>query len=605
MARPEDHFRMTHAFRPARAVRREARTVVPALAGLLIAVASCAQAPQSDAPTGLEADLAANTIMSDSAISGAPSPFGSYLAGRFARNERDLGAAADFLVRALEIDPDNHDLRAQAFGALVAAGRIEESLPLAEDLVAVDPSAPWPGLVLALTDLRAGNTTGARGHLAELSNSGYNALLVPLIESWLTFAEGDVAAAQGILGSMPDSGGFQAFRALHQGLMYDIGDETAAAEAAYKVAAGAQPGAFRVAQALGGLYERTNRPDLAREVYQAFIDVNPDTPWLEDTMATLGTRPAPAPLIDDAVDGAAEVLFGLANALQGEDESEAALAYARLADHLRPDSDVTALLLGEVFELQGRPAEAIEAYRRVAPESPLAWTARLRVAVSLDDLERSPEAIADLEAMAAERPNRADPWVTIGDLRRGAEQWVEAAAAYDKAIALSGDAAPRHWRLYYARGIALERSTQWPRAEADFLKALELEPDQPYVLNYLGYSWVDKGINLGQALDMIENAVDQRPNDGFIVDSLGWAHYRLGDYREAVRHLERAVELEPNDPTINDHLGDALWHVGRHAEAEFQWRRALSLEPDETLATAIRSKLERGLVAATPSNGDG
>ena len=141
---------MTHAFRPARAVRRETRTVVPALAGLLIAVASCAQAPQSDAPSGLEADLAANTVLSDSAISGAPSPFGSYLAGRFARNERDLGAAADFLLRALDIDPDNHDLRAQAFGALVAAGRIEESLPLAEDLVAVDPSAPWPGLVLAL-----------------------------------------------------------------------------------------------------------------------------------------------------------------------------------------------------------------------------------------------------------------------------------------------------------------------------------------------------------------------------------------------------------------------------------------------------------------------
>jgi Flp pilus assembly protein TadD len=227
------------------------------------------------------------------------------------------------------------------------------------------------------------------------------------------------------------------------------------------------------------------------------------------------------------------------------------------------------------------------------------------VATNLDSLDRGAEAIADLEAMTAERPTRPDPWVTLGDVQRGAQQWAAAAAAYDKAIELSDTPQARHWRLYYARGIAYERAQQWPRAESDFLKALELEPEQPYVLNYLGYSWVDQGINLSEALDMIESAVDQRPNDGFIVDSLGWAHYRLGDYREAVRHLERAVELEPDDPTINDHLGDALWQVGRAVEAEFQWRRALSLNPDEALAALIKAKLERGLVAASPSNGDG
>ena len=290
---------------------------------------------------------------------------------------------------------------------------------------------------------------------------------------------------------------------------------------------------------------------------------------------------------------------------RSEDESEAALAYTRLAEYLRPGHDATQLLMGEVFELQGLPSEAITAYGRVAPESPLAWTARLRVATNLDSLDRGAEAIADLEAMTAERPTRPDPWVTLGDVQRGAQQWAAAAAAYDKAIELSGTPQARHWRLYYARGIAYERAQQWPRAESDFLKALELEPEQPYVLNYLGYSWVDQGINLSEALDMIESAVDQRPNDGFIVDSLGWAHYRLGDYREAVRHLERAVELEPDDPTINDHLGDALWQVGRAVEAEFQWRRALSLNPDEALAALIKAKLERGLVAASPSNGDG
>jgi len=593
---------MNFAFPQLRADRREGRSVLPALVGLIIAVAACAQTTGGNAPIVANSDES-NDLVIDSAISGAPSPFGSYLAGRFARNERDLDGAADFLVQALAIDPDNHDLRFQAFRALVAAGRLDEALPLAEELVAVDPEAP--GLVLALAAFKDGQYEDARGFLSQLSPSGYNALLVPLVEAWLTFAEGDAPAAQGILGSMPESAGFTAFRALHQGLMYELADESDAAEAAYKVAANAQPGAFRVALALGGLYERLDRLDDARAVYDAFVEANPDAPWLDDTIASLGARATPAPLIATPVEGAADVLFGLADALQGEDESGEALVYARLADYLRPDHDATQLLLGEVFELQGLPHEAIAAYGRVAPGSPLAWTARLRVATNLDALDRSAEAVANLEIMASERPARPDPWVTLGDVRRGAREWAAAAAAYDKAIALSGEAQPRHWRLYYVRGIAFERAQQWPRAEADFLKALELEPEQPYVLNYLGYSWVDQGINLAEALDMIESAVDQRPNDGFIVDSLGWALYRLGDYREAVRHLERALELEPDDPTINDHLGDALWQVGRVVEAEFQWRRTLSLNPDEALAASIKAKLERGLVVASPSNGDG
>jgi Flp pilus assembly protein TadD len=210
-------------------------------------------------------------------------------------------------------------------------------------------------------------------------------------------------------------------------------------------------------------------------------------------------------------------------------------------------------------------------------------------------MDRSNESQAMLREIAAEHPDDPDPLSELGDILRRREKYVEAVAAYDQAIARIGALQPRHWRLLYARGIALERSKQWPRAEADFLQALEFEPDEPFVLNYLGYSWVEQGKNLDKAEEMIRKAVELRPSDGYIVDSLGWVLYRLGRHEEAVVHLERAAELKPEDPVINDHLGDAYWAVGRQREARYQWQTALASDPEPELKTAIEQKLEQRL----------
>ncbi|MDD9876982.1 MAG: tetratricopeptide repeat protein, partial [Magnetovibrio sp.] len=188
----------------------------------------------------------------------------------------------------------------------------------------------------------------------------------------------------------------------------------------------------------------------------------------------------------------------------------------------------------------------------------------------------------------------------LGDLLRRHERWPEAIDAYAAAIERVGTLSKRNWRLLYSRGIALERAKRWPEAEKDFLKALEFEPDQPYVLNYLGYSWVDRGVHLERALEMIHNAVRRRPNDGYIIDSLGWVYYRLGNYPKAVLELERAVQIRPEDPVINDHLGDAYWRVGRELEARFQWQRSLSLDPDEKVEAEVLKKLKSGLPPAKP-----
>jgi Flp pilus assembly protein TadD len=278
-----------------------------------------------------------------------------------------------------------------------------------------------------------------------------------------------------------------------------------------------------------------------------------------------------------------------------------AMVYTRLALDLRTDFPAAQVLLGDLLAADRHYDDAVAVYKAVDHASPFGWQARLALADSLNRTERTQEAVTLLDDMSKERKGSADAPMMLGDILRSAERFEEASKAYEDAIARVGELKPQHWSLLYYRGITYERSKRWDQAEADFMKALEFEPDQPYVLNYLAYSWVDKGLNYDRALAMLNKAVEQKPEDGYIVDSLGWVYYRLGKYDLAVEQLERAIELVPQDPVINDHLGDAYWRVGRHNEARFQWRRALNLEPEKDQIAPIESKLEKGLPAATPS----
>ena len=253
------------------------------------------------------------------------------------------------------------------------------------------------------------------------------------------------------------------------------------------------------------------------------------------------------------------------------------------------------ILLGDLLESDDRLEPAMAVYSSIDRKSAFSWPARNRVASILDRLERTEEALKHLRRMASEREKDAGPSINLADILRSHDRFAEAVKAYDQAFERIPVLEPRHWTLLYARGISLERSNRWPKAETDFLEALKLKPDQPYVLNYLGYSWIEKGSNLERAQEMIRKAAELRPNDGYIIDSLGWAQYKLGNFEKAVSHLERAVELRPQDPIINDHLGDAYWRVGRRREAGFQWQRSLTLDAEDDLAAKIGEKLEKGL----------
>jgi Flp pilus assembly protein TadD len=522
---------------------------------------------------------------------------GSYLAGRHAERVRDYPAAIEFLSRTLEADSENLDVLRQLFLLTVAEGQMDHALALAPRVQKVAPTEPLPPMIQLLDRFRAGDHEASLQIIAESENYGLNQIVMPFVEAWSLAGLGRGEEALAVLAGEQAPTGLAPLYATHRGLLHEFLGDAAAAEAEYQAAiAMNETASYAPIAALGALYERTGRAEEARAVYTDFADSTQSHRMIEPALARLdGTdggeipnRAAPSAAVSD-------LLFSVASSLSQEGNEIFAYVFGRMSLFLDAENGLALALVAQSLQAQERHEEAIEIYRTVPLTSPMGFASRLAMADAMNAFGRVDEAISYLEELAATYTDDYAPLAAIGNYLRAEERFAEAVEAYDRAFERIPEVAYEHWSLLYYRGIALERSGQWDRAEADFLKALEFEPEQPFVLNYLGYSWVEQGKNLDEARTMIETAVKQRPGDGFIVDSLGWVLYRLGQYEEAVPHLERAVELEPADPVINDHLGDALWQVGRRLEAQYQWQRASELEPDEELAARIADKLANGL----------
>lgn len=536
------------------------------------------------------------------------SPSGSYLAGRFALDAGEYGQAAEGFDRALAADPGNRELRRQVFLLRLAGGDTDRAVAAAAALVEIDAEADEALLLLALDKARAGEHAAARELLGRVGERGALGLVLPVLDAWAAFGAGEVDAALARLGGGSDTGGtgqgLDLLRLYHRALMLDMAGRPAEALAllsgrpARDVGDGSDP--LRIVQTLAHLHLRLGDRAAAERVVADALSANPDDPQLEVLRgAVAGGKPvAGLTPVADPRDAMADALIGIAEALLDQQAGAQALLLARAAGFVSPGLADARLLVGRILLAQESPGEAVAVLEAIPAVAPQSWAARLLRAQTLRELDRTDEAVRLLRTMAAERPARLDALVTLGDLHRRDERYPEAAAAYGEAVArLGGRPGGEQWRLFYAQGMALERTKRWPEAQAALERALELQPEQPLVLNYLGYSWVDRGENLDRGKEMLHRAVDLRPEDGFIVDSLGWAYHRVGEFEKAVTYLERAVELEPADPVINDHLGDAYWRVGRVREARFQWQRALSFKPEPEVAGQIQGKLERGLPA--------
>ncbi|MBK0400096.1 tetratricopeptide repeat protein [Limibaculum sp. M0105] len=538
-------------------------------------------------------------------LAGAPRPgiaepaVGAYLAAEQAVRNGDAAGAAEYYARALAGDPSDKTLLERTILAKVAAGQVDTAIPLARRLEEVSPGHNLGALVLAADGLKRRKPDEVRAALDAVPEDG-GQFLGLLIEAWAHVAAGDTNAARMAITDLQADTNLgpagQQLASYHLGLMEALaGNDEAAVEAFLKASDSPDTAGFRLVRSQAGALARLDRTDEARALISQRLGRTLGDDRLEDLERSIAQGDLPSPVVTSAEQGTAEAFFDLAGFLARGANRMVGLAYARLANFLDPDLIEAKLLTAQMLRASDQYDQAIAAYETVPRDVPEAMQAQIGRAETLQLSGRVEPAIIAMREVAARFPRSIEAQNALGDLLRREERFDEAALAYDATIRLLPEVEPYHWVLFYQRGIAYERSKQWDLAEPDFLKALELEPDQPLVLNYLGYSWVEMGLNFDEAQAMIEKAVEQRPQDGYIVDSLGWVLYRLGDFEAASTHLERAVELMPVDPVINDHYGDALWMVGRKTEARFQWKRALSFEPEEKDLKRIRRKLEVGL----------
>ncbi|GGB59345.1 hypothetical protein GCM10011316_34230 [Roseibium aquae] len=522
---------------------------------------------------------------------------GSYLAGRLADGAKDFASAAAFFQEALNEDPDNDILLERTFLLKLANGELTEATYYANEMAGAGISNFLSRLVLAGDFMLLGNYPDA---ITQLDRSGAGPLAqlsTGIAKAWALYGRGQFSAAIDTIDALSGPDWFDVFKAKHKAQIAYAAGETAEALTFIEEAYAADQGAIRVVDSYARILAGNGQRDEALAVLDDYDRLLNGHPLLTRTRQIIeGGNPIP-PLVSDPSAGMAEIMYGLGSAIGRDGAEELAAAYLQLALHLDPTAEFAAVSLAGIYERMEQYERAISALKLVSQDASMHRDAEIQIAINYNQLDRLEDARAHLAALIEEEPEELEAIITLGNVLRSHQKFAEAEEIYSKGIESLGTLKNENWLLFYFRGICRERLGKWDDAENDFRTSLELNPDQPLVLNYLGYSLVDQGLKLDEALEMIRKAVDLRPNDGYIVDSLGWAYYRLGRYEEAVVELERAVELRPADPVINDHLGDAYWKVGRKLEARFQWNHARDLDPEEDELPKILDKIANGLPA--------
>lgn len=545
--------------------------------------------------------VAARSVESSDGRVETRSLIGSYLAGRFAKSQNDIADAARFYSSALAYDARNEVLLEQAFVMEASSGNWDRVADLADQLITHQPQNRLARLFLGLSAFKGGQYTKADAQFIAGGSGPIGELTSALMRAWLKRAENKADEALQLLDAPRQAEWAQFYLRYHRALIADSANRPAEAKASYARVLKQDSRTLRTTLAYARHAANSGDEKLAKSILREYMRKSTSSPHplAKELLADIEAGKSVGPILSRPVDGMAEVLYGLGEALTTEGGVSIGIIYLQLALFLEPDQPLALAALAHAYETMRDFDSALATYQRIPAGSPLQNAIDIRKAFNLNSLDRVEEAKAKLEAVAARTPGDLTPLDALGNILRARKRYDEAIVYYSRAIALIEKPERQHWSYFYSRGTCYERTKQWPKAEADLKKALALSPDQPLVLNYLGYSWIDQGKNLKQGLELIEKAVALKPDDGYIVDSLGWAHYRLGRYAEAVRHLERAVELRPEDPVLNDHLGDALWRVGRQREARFQWEQALSLGPEAEEIDKIKNKLANGLPTVT------
>jgi tetratricopeptide (TPR) repeat protein len=527
--------------------------------------------------------------------------FGTYLAARSAAGQHDMGEASRLYMQSLDSDPDNASIANRAFLYTAAAGNVDEAIRLAKKVVQSEVDDRAARLALAVGDIKHGDYDDARDELSKSAKGAFTTLTVLLVDGWAAQGQGNIDDALKDFDAIPGAGGTAPLSTYHRALALDLAGRDKEADAAYLQTLQTSNLGPRVAEAYGRFLERAGRIDEAKLLYSKLQADDSLEPIYSAGLARIAAGTKPDRLINDTKQGAAEGLFSIAAALNDATSADIAVLYLRMALYLNPDFDMAKIVLADRFESLKKYSDAIAVYRTIDADSYYQPAAAIQIAIDEGRLDQKEKAIADLKAIVAAHPSDMSSWTSLGDAYRANDQDTQAVDAYSHAIALLNPPDKKDWPLYFARAVSEQNLKNNAACEADLQTALKLSPDQPEVLNYLGYSWVDEGRNLPQAVAMLEKARALSPYDGYIVDSVGWAYYRLHRYQDASKTLEAAVLLVPGDSTINEHLGDAYWMAGHKLDARFQWNHALAFATDPATKPEIEKKLQDGLSGAPAS----
>jgi tetratricopeptide (TPR) repeat protein len=528
----------------------------------------------------------------------ASSLSGALLSAQVAERDNDFDGAIQFYQQALGFDPGNAGFEQSLMVALITKGDFDKALPYAERLKAVPEIERVSRIALAVNAVNKADFVQAETLLKLALQNDLDRLVSGLMTAWVKEGKKDTDGALKTIADLQGPDWYDVFKRIHKALILDNAGRAEEAQAAYQEAldtpdASAAPEAWlRLLESYAGFHARAGKKDLALAVIDRGDDFAPERPALKALRKAVEANQSLPPVIGSARDGVAEVLFGVGTAIKREGSEAFSKLYLELALAARPKEDVTLIQLAALAEEMSQQQNAIDLYRQVDAGSPYKRAAELQLGLNLADLDKRDEAVKHLTALLDADPTDTRAYLALGGVYGAKKDFKSAAAIYDRAEQAVTAPLRSHWNLFYQRGIAYEQLDIWPKAEESFRKALKLYPDQPQVLNYLGYSYVDQNKNLDEAVGMIRKAVELRPDDGYIVDSLGWAYYRLGKFEDSVAELERAIKLRPEDATINDHLGDAYWQVGRKLEARFQWQHAIDGKPEAADLAKIQAKLK-------------
>jgi tetratricopeptide (TPR) repeat protein len=561
-------------------------------------------AVEEESATDLDSIFNANKI---------PTFTGAYLSGQIAESDSEIDEAIAFYKRALLFAPDNLETRRRLFNSLLISGEYEEAIVIADSLKDDAELAELSERALAVQTIRKREYRSTDRYLNLEEQNPVDSLVNQLLSAWAKFGDNKTDEAIAQITGLTGPQWYEPFKDFNMGMMSAAaGDREAAI--AYFEALIASDDAIQITpdtylmgiMTLATIHAQAGDKEKAagilydgRNIQAAYPPANALGKKIDDGTDLVFP-------VKNAQEGASAALYSIGGALNRDGNEDIVALYLQFARALNPNNAEALVMLGGIQEQLGKSKKSIEIYRSVPETSPMRRLSELQLGLNLADIGQIDEALEHLAALILEHPKDIRAYQGYGSILSREKRYQDVSNNFEAGIKAVGPIHNRsHWNLFYQLGISYERLKQWDKAEVAFLRALELSPNEPQVMNYLGYSWIDMNINLEEGMDMIRTAVELRPNDGYIVDSLGWAHFRQGQYEEAVRQLERAIELRPSDPTINDHLGDAYWRIGRTTEASFQWERALTnmADFDESLIPVLEKKIKEGLSEDTPTDG--